>query len=263
MIDYIKYTIDGVTYELTDNGDGTWSRSLDAPSVAGRYNLLLEVGQGGIVTYIDSSDPRYYFLLDVIEDVERRVNLIKYLPEFLQGVTEFKVLFGSEDIELDALYSIVGKTLLDAFIRTASAEQITRLENFYRYKGEGSLSQRKAYLMALYQKGQKLNEGSIKEIVKTITGSDCTVSFFGSGEMDNPLPGHALLQVRVLSPDGSTDYRYADVERTLMPLAPAHVDLQVIKYFSTWGEAKENYLDWQGISTLDSWQSLKDYIPPQ
>lgn len=263
MIDYIKYTIDGVAYSLVNNGDGSWSRDLNAPEVSGRYNLLLEVGQGGIKTFIDSSDPRYSFYLEVINDIEKRVDLIKYLPRFKQDVLEFQVLFDTENPELDTIYNLINNTMLNVFIRTASIEKITQLENFLRYKGEGNLEQRKTYLLALFRKGKKLNEQTIKEVAKTITGSDCIVTFFGADELNNPHPSFALIQVQVLSPETNKDYLYTDILKTLKPLVPAHIKLIVIKYFSTWGEIATNFHDWNAVASMEDWQAVKSYIPPQ
>ncbi|MDI2588035.1 DUF2313 domain-containing protein [Psychrobacillus sp. NEAU-3TGS] len=263
MIEYIKYTINGQTYSLVNNGDGTWSKELEAPGVAGLYDLKLEIKQGGSITYIDSTDSRYNFFLEVIQDAERSADLIQHLPDFLQDVLEFQVLFNAENIEIDRLNSSIQKGLLDVFIRTASIERITRLETFLRYKGEGTLEQRRSYLLALMQKGKKLNEPMIKEVAKTITGSDCIVSFFGSDELNNPEPGQGVLLVQVLSPDSSKDYRYADIARALKPLAPAHIKLLVIKYFSTWEDIKNNFHDWNAVAAMKDWQAVKDYIAPQ
>ncbi|HYK74229.1 MAG TPA: hypothetical protein VEV44_14130 [Pseudoneobacillus sp.] len=263
MIDYIKYTIDGNTYELINNGDGTWSRNVNAPVVAGHYNLLLEIGQGGIKTYIDSTDPRYSFYLDVIGEIERKFDLIKGFPEYLQNSLVFKDLFNAEDMELDLLFNEIKNTSLDIFIRTASIEKVTELENFFKFKGLGNLEQRRTFLLSLFQKGRKLNEGLIKETVDTITGSDCTVTFFGADEMQNPQPGFAVLQVQVFSPDNNKDYRYEDIFRALKPLVPVHIKLIVQKYFSTWKDVMLNYSDWTAVNSMGTWQDVKNYIPPQ
>lgn len=263
MIDYIKYTIDGRTYSLSQNSDGSWSRDLNAPSVAGSYDLTLEIGQDGIKTYIDSKDPRYTFYLEVIEEIVKEVDLISYLPSFMRDILEYKILLEAESIELDFFYNEVNKTRLDAFIRTASIEKITRLEKFLRFKGEGSLDQRRTYLLALLQKGKKLNEGIIKDVANTITGSDCLVTFFGADELGNPMPNFALIQVQILSPDNNKDYRYEDIFRTLKPLVPAHIKLLVIRYFSTWGDVKDNFQDWNAVATMADWNAVKSYIPPQ
>lgn len=263
MIDYIKYTVDGKTYELTNNNDGTWSRSLNAPSVVGVYNLLLEIKQGDSIVYIDSSDSRYRFYLEVMEEIERKTNLIRYIPPVLQDVLEYNVIFDSENVELDYFYDSIKQVGLDAFIRTASAEKITRLETFLGFKGIGTLEQRRTYLLSLFRKGNKLNENSIKEITRTITGSDCIVTFYGSDEASNPQPGIGLLSVQVLSPDNSKNYRYEDIYRALSPLVPGHIKLVVIKYFATWGDVKKNFADWSAVNSLASWRDVKNYIPPQ
>lgn len=263
MIDYIKYTVDGKTYELINNNDGTWSRSVNAPSVVGLYNLLLEIGQGDSIVFIDSSDSRYNFYLQVIEEIERNVNLIRYLPPILQDVLEFNVIFDAENIELDYFYDSVKRVGLDAFIRTASAKKITRLENFLRFKGLGTLEQRRTYLLSLYRKDWKLNEGNIKQIVNTITGSECFVAFYGSDEANNPQQGYGLLLVQVLSPENNKDYRYEDIFRALRPLVPGHLKLIVVKYFATWNDVKTNFADWKAIRNLSSWNDVKNYIPPQ
>lgn len=263
MVDYIKYTVNGESYNLIDNGDGTWSKYLDAPNVAGNYNLILEVSEDGIVTIIDSSDPRYKFYLDVIETTEERVHLQDYVPEFLTDILELNLIYEIENKELDEVYANNEKLKGDMFIRTASAEKITQLETFLRIKGQGTLSQRKDYLLSLFRKGKKLNEGKIKEIANTIIGSDCIVTFFGADELDNPNLGYGLLRVQVLSPEQNKDYRYDDIFRTLKPLVPGHLKLLVIKYFALWDDVKINFADWTAVAALTDWQAVKNYIPPQ
>lgn len=263
MIDYIKYTVNDKTYELINNGDGTWSRELEAPSVAGRYDLLLEIGQDGIITYIDSNDPRYDFYLYVITSAERVVYLQNYVPEFVSEADEFKKIYETENIELDKLYALIEKTISDMFIITASNEAVTRLENFLRIKSQGSLEQRKYFIISLLGKGNKLSESVIKGIANAITGSDCIVKFFTADEFDNPEPGQGLIRVQVLSPDNNKDYRYEDIARALKPLIPAHLKLMVLKYFALWEDIKNNFADWNAVASMSDWQSVKSYIPPQ
>ncbi len=246
-----------------NKGDGTWSKDLNAPNVTGMYHLLLEIGQNGLKTFIDSSDSRYSFYLEVIEEIGREVDLIKYLPDFFEEILEFNVLFDTENIELDIFYNQIKKIKLDVFVRTASMEKVSRLESFLRFKGERTLDQRRTYLLALLQKGKKLNEGIIKEVTNTITGSDCIVTFFGADELKNPQPSFALLQVQVLSPDNNKEYRYADIGRTLKSLVPANIKLLVVRYFASWNDVNENFQDWNAVKATDSWQAVKNYIPPQ
>lgn len=263
MIDYIKYTIDGKTYELINNQNGTWSKQLNAPNVAGNYELLLEISENGIVTYIDSNDPRYDFYLFVIASAERVIYLQNYVPDFISSAKEFTKIYETENLELDKAFASIEKTVSDMFILSASSEVITRIENFIGIKGQGTLEQRKYFIISLLAKGSKLNEKVIKGIANTITGSNCIVTFFGADELDNPYPGYGLLQVQVLSPDNQKDWRYEDIFRALKPLTPAHIKLLVIKYFSTWEDIKNNFVGWDAVATnMEDWQTIKNYIPP-
>jgi hypothetical protein len=263
MIDYIKYTIDNVAYNLLRNEDGTWTKEATAPSVAGNYDLIIEISENGIITYIDASDPKYNLYLDVIAATERIIFLENYCQDFINQIPEFKTMFEAENIKLDEFYSAIEKMKSDRYIETASNDAITRLENFIGIKGQGSLKQRKNFLFSLLKKGNKLSETTIKNITNAITGSDCIVNFFGSDEINNPYPGYGLLRVQVLSPDNYKDYRYEDIQRTLSQLTPSHIKLLVMKYFSTWADIKNNYADWNTIASQANWKAVRDYIPPQ
>lgn len=263
MINYIKYSIDGETYSLIDNGDGTWSKEANAPEVSGNYSLLFEISENGIVSYLDSSDSRYLVFLQVIESIERKVFLIDMLPDFLRGIHEYNVVFDIENLSLDKLYSDIDKVKNDMFITTASNDSMTRLESFLGIKGMGTLEQRKNYIISLIQKGKKLNENKIKNIANTITGSDSIITFYGAGDNNNPYPGYGVLRLQILSPDKNRDYRYEDIARTIKPLVPGHIKLLVIKYYALWEDVKINFTDWNSIKSLEDWQAVKNYIPPQ
>lgn len=262
MIDFIKYTVDGKTYDLIHNGNGTFNKSVNAPTVAGRYDITIEVSENGIVTHIDSSDSRYRTVLEVIQGTERTVYLQKHVPDYISEITEFNILYNTENLELDKLYASLGTIKSDAFITTASNDAISRREKFIGVKPEGTLEHRKNYLKSLNSRSNKLNETTIKSIAKAIAGSDCIVKFYGANEVNNPELGYGLLRVQVLSPDGSINYRYEDIERALKPLVPGHLKLVVIKYFSRWMDISLNFSDWNTVKSFSSWGTLKNYIPP-
>ena len=263
MIDYIKYTVDNATYCLTNNGDDTWSRDGEAPSIAGNYQIIFTISENGIVTTVDSSNSLYETYLNVVVETERVVYLEKLVPDFVSSIYEFAKLFEIENENFDNLHANIERIKSDVFITTASNDSITRVETFIGIKGIGTLEQRKSYLVSLNRKGNKLKEASMKGIVNSISGSDCNVTFFGADESDNPLPGYGLIRVRVLSPDTSKNYRYEDIERSLKPLMPAHIRLLVVRYFALWDDIQDNYTDWEAVKEMDSWQVLKDYIPPE
>ncbi len=261
MIDYIRYTLAGITYQLIDNGDGTWSKETGDPQAAGNYSLTFEVSENGLVSKIDSTDSRYETYLQIIEKLEQTVNLVRDIPDFLQDIMEFNVICNIENPLLDKLHFDTEKIKNDMFITSASNDSIIRLEKFLKIKGLGTLEQRKSYLISLLQKGKKLNEQRIRNIANTITGSDCIITFYAADELGNPEEGHGLIRVQVLSPDNSKDYRYEDIARALKVLVPGHTKLLVIKYYSTWSDVISEYSSWSEIKGLDNWQKVKDYIP--
>jgi len=263
MIDYIRYTLDGVTYDLIHNEDGTWSREETAPDVAGNYSLLFEISENGVVTFIDSSSYNYDFYLDIVEATEKVANLQDYVPKFISSIREFELIFNIENTSLDLIHAEMEKIKSDMFISSSSPEAIFELETFLHIVGQGTLDQRKSYLHALLQKGNKLSETTIKNIALAVSGSDCITKFFTEGQLDNPEPTYGLLRVQILSPNNSKDYRYADIERTLVPLVPSHIKLVVIKFFALWQDINNNFASWASVSNASDWQSIKSYIPPQ
>lgn len=192
-----------------------------------------------------------------------KADLLSYLPGHLQEISEFAKICETENIEFDELKAAMTSAQDDMYILTASEAVIIRLEQFFSIKGEGTLEQRKSYILALQAQIGKLNEAKIKEITNTIAGAGCNVTFFDEKEALNPYPGYGTLRVQVLSPDNNKDYRYADIERTLRPLIPGHIRLKVEKYFATWQDVKDTFASWQTVSQMASWGSVRQYIPPQ
>jgi hypothetical protein len=190
-------------------------------------------------------------------------NIESNVPDFIAKTEPYPVIYDIESEALDDLYREVERIRSNNFIDSASNDSITRIESFLNIKGQGSLEQRKNYLISLNQKGNKLSESTIRNIINSISGSDCIVKFFGSDEMNNPAGGNSLLRVQVLSPDSGKDYHYADIIRTLAPLIPGHIKLSVVKYFASWQDIANNFTDWAIVAKMKDWQSIKDYAEPR
>ena len=56
------------------------------------------------------------------------IELIQYLPEFLQEITEYQQLFGAENPEFGLLYEMADALLNNGFIRTADLQGLKRWE---------------------------------------------------------------------------------------------------------------------------------------
>lgn len=190
------------------------------------------------------------------------INLISYIPEYLQDIAEFKVIMDVESKKLDEYFNKCEQILDFQFVDYMDIETLKRYEMFLGIKGEGTVEQRRAYIKALYNRRGKLNETSIKDTVKAITGGKAIVHFYTADEELNPEAGQGLLLIRVLSPDQNVDYKFDDIERAILPYKPAHIKINIVKYFTTWNDISTSYADWNDIiSNFQSWQELKDYIP--
>lgn len=192
-----------------------------------------------------------------------KVNLIDYIPEFLQEIREFQLIMESESVELNRLTEGMKKNLENSLITTMDEESISRYEKFLGVAPEGTLEQRRKYLLTLIVNRDKLSEKTIRSIVHTIMTSECYIRFFAGDDFQNPNPGQGFLRIRVLAPDASVDdYRFEDVARAIFPLMPAHIKLKVEKFFTTWGDLALRFNSWNDIKTnFNSWGNVKDYLP--
>lgn len=264
MITSANYSIDGKVYDLNNIEGDIWKAENQAPNKSGVYPIGISVSNElGQTTYIDSSSSKFDLNLMVEEDMENTINLLEYLPEYLQDINEFKLIMEAESMKFNELYFTNNKMLNIQFVDYMDIQTISRYEKFLGIIGEGTLEQRRAYIKALYGKGDKLSESSIKAIVKSITGGRALVKFFCGDEALNPNPGQGTLKVEVLSPDPEVDYKFDDIIRAIAPYMPAHLKLNLIKYFSTWGDISEAYSDWNSIKQASNWKEIYNYIPPQ
>ena len=73
---------------------------------------------------------------------------------------------------------------------------------------------------------------------------------------------NSVINVKVLPPNNGEVYRFPDVERALKPLVPAHLGLSVMRYYSTWGDIKNNFGSWDTVERSENWNEIKNYIAP-
>ncbi len=264
MIKKATFSVDGVTKDLDKTGEQTWSSISQAPNEAGIYPVTVIVEDAaGHVTTVDQNDPRFNMILNVEDENPYNINLMELLPEYLHDIREFKLIMKAESERFNDFYFKSDKSVDFQFVNSMPVETLQRYETFLGVVGEGTVEQRRAYIRALYSKGVKLSETSIKAIVKSITGGKAVIKFFTGGEALNPNPGQGTLRVQVLSPDPTINYKFDDIIRAIAPYMPVHIKLELLRYFSTWEDIKEAYLDWNAINQAESWQTLYNYIPPQ
>lgn len=266
MITKVNYTLDGVTKPMEKEQEETWSDTSQAPDEAGVYPVAVIIeNESGQTSIVDSSDSRFNLNLDVRDSVNsHNIDLMKLLPEYLHDIREFKMIMETESIKFNEFYSNMDKSLDSQFVDNMPIEVLSRYETFLGIVGEGTVDQRKAYIKALYNKGDKLSETSIKAVVKSITGGRAVVKFFTGGEALNPNPGQGTLRIQVMSPDSNIDYKFDDIIRVIAPYMPAHLKLSILRYFATWQDIRGAYTSWNTIKEgAKDWKALNDYNPPE
>lgn len=177
--------------------------------------------------------------------------LMRLLPGYWQNSPEMIALQEALGGELDVFNSAIDAAYLDARIMTASAERITEWEQDLGILSEGrTLEQRRQFIISIFRGSGKLNEARIKNIVTAFTGGSAIVTF-----------KDGTLTVKVLPPENGEMYMFNDVEKALSVRVPAHLELQVVRYYSTWDDISRDFATWDDVrNNLANWNAVKNYI---
>ncbi len=77
------------------------------------------------------------------------MQLIEYLPDFLQGIREYQEIFKVEDIEIKKLKAQIEKILKEAIVNTAESYGIERYEKIYNIQNnEDDISTRRFVILS-------------------------------------------------------------------------------------------------------------------
>ena len=113
-----------------------------------------------------------------------------------------------------------------------------------------TVEERRNVIIAKIRGQNKFNVSNIKSIVKTFTGGDAEVNI-----------ADGVISVKVLPPNNGQLYNQSALVWELKNKIPAHMQLNIERYYSTWGDVKNNETSWQGIrSGYTNWDALKDKI---
>lgn len=179
------------------------------------------------------------------------MKLITYLPQFLQEIAEYKVLFDSLDIEVEKLKNGVMYAIDQASIMNCDENRAQEWENFLRITPQGDLYQRKLYIVATLTTVGKLNKTKIESIVNIYTnGGGAEVTFEES-----------TIKVLVKPPAGGEIFRFDDIERTLEKMKPAHLALTVTRFYSRYPDIAEKFATYQALKDgFEDYEALKNYV---
>ena len=164
--------------------------------------------------------------------------MMNYLPDYWRKSAEMQEILESDGIEIAQLLNKARGIYGDSFILTASESRIKEWEQDLKLVPTGTLEQRRLMVLSVLRGAGKLNEAKIKGIVNAFTGGDSIVTFADS-----------TINVQVMPPNNGEVFLFPDIERSINPRKPAHIGLVVERFYSTWGDIKEQFDSWEDVRT--------------
>lgn len=104
--------------------------------------------------------------------IKRDVNLIKYLPEFLQRYEEMQQITETENPEFRFVLESVTKVIANAFIESADAEGLSVFEKYLGLIPKGSVEERRTKVYYGWNKQTVYTERAIRALLTELLGKD-------------------------------------------------------------------------------------------
>lgn len=172
-----------------------------------------------------------------------RREVIDYLPDFMKSIREIYEIARVCDIFIEGIYDAVIDSVYDRFIDFASEERIEKWEKLMGIMPADSLDKRRNHIKSIMRGKRKLNEETIKSIVKAVSGGVIYVDFFDSS-----------VYVRVK--DAENQEAFSEAEKVILSFLPAHLGADVREFNNNWNEVKNNFSSWADIYALSDWSEI-------
>lgn len=254
----VQIIVNGVLYTLRQNGNGEWVVTNRAPYVAGEYPVTVmattEAGQNIVIDADDAELQRALTLIVTENTTISGERMFSYWPEAIQQILEFQALIKPEGFEVDFLSNDIDLSVNEAYLLTMGEERISEWEKALGISAasDDTIDDRRETVIARIRGQGKLNTTLINAIVNAFTGGTA-ISYVKD----------STLYVKITPPPGNKQYKFDNVVRELEKKVPAHLGLSVVRNYATWGEVKNNFIDWNAIAQMATWDDLKLWVAPQ
>lgn len=256
---FVRITVDGVTYHLKQQPDGSWLVSAQAPKAAGDYvmtvTLTTENGKEIVLDTTDEELLKAVTLLVRDGNTESGLRMLDYYPEVIKCIEEFKGIIHAEGFEVDFLKSDMNVVVDNAWLTTMDENRIVEWEKLLNISlsPEDTIEDRRDRVIATIRGRGKLNTHLINSVVGAFTNGGTAESYIKD----------SVLYVEINPPIDNKQYKFTNVENALKPLVPSHLGFVVSRNYATWGEIKNNFASWNAVYDLENWGELTLYIAPQ
>lgn len=114
-------------------------------------------------------------------DLEIKSDIGRYLPEYMLEYREMKSITDTENAELDRLKEDILNVRENMYVASSDEKTVTRLEKALGIPSNRSkdLALRKSVILSYYVRTSKLSASSIRDLVRTFTGADCSIAIAG------------------------------------------------------------------------------------
>jgi hypothetical protein len=176
--------------------------------------------------------------------------LMQYLPEYWHSNVEMQEILKRQCEEFKLYVLSQEPVFTDSFILQASENRVVEWEKKLGITANGTLDERRQVIFGMLYSIRKLDEATIKELVKlNCSNADCNVRIKNSN-----------IDVEVLPTSHNDYYNFANLNRVLNIKKPAHLGLKVYFYECTWGEIKKNFSTWNDVKTYGNWSDVNTYL---
>lgn len=155
--------------------------------------------------------------------------LINYYPRYYRDVLEMCAILKADGNIADKLEDSIEKVFANAFIDTADAATVARLERFLdlKLKKVGTLEERRRIVKAFFVGSGKTSASMLKSMISAYTNSEVTVRF-------EPADTYGNNKLYIEFDRGSEKDVFLDDIQTLVSMKiPAHIEFSLNMTYGT------------------------------
>lgn len=179
--------------------------------------------------------------------------MMNYLPQFWYENEEMKQILSVHEYEFNDALTESEIIIRDAFILTMSEDRVKQWEKALGLPPNGTLEERRMAVLGYFSVIAKLTEESIKAMaVRLYDGARARIKFEDST---------IKVEVMPLPKNYETQVTFPLLWNWIYEKKPCHIALEVERYYTTWGEVKNNFTSWGKVVLQKTWQDVILFIP--
>lgn len=179
--------------------------------------------------------------------------MLNYLPPYWHENEEMRQILSVHEYELNEALTKSEIIIQDAFILTMSEDRVKQWEKALGLPPNGTLEERRMAVLGYFSVIAKLTEESIKAMaVRLYDGARAKITFEDSTIKVKVIP---------LPKNYETQITFPLLRDWIYEKKPCHIALEVERYYTSWGEVKDNFTSWGKVVLQKTWQDIILFIP--